>query len=169
MWVMFAGLSKMGQQSRYRDDASLCSPQGADPPPSSYKRKENRQAEIIWTCKIPSASRWIGDAILPNHIKFMSSSALAPIWSTTISESGELTQGSSVSIITLRCSLAESIPGLLKRLQIWARFSLENFDPIQILRTATGLVEYRHSRKALKYIFIWLNGNLPVLICAAES
>ncbi len=41
-------------------------------------------------------------AIKPNHIKFMSSSALAPMWTPHINESSELTQWSLQLLITLR-------------------------------------------------------------------
>ncbi len=60
---------------------------GCWPPPPFTQR---RQAEIIWMSKIPPSSP-LGyrQAIKPNHITFMSSSDLVPMWTPTISESAE--------------------------------------------------------------------------------
>ncbi len=69
--------------------------QGAVPLPA-----QRRLVEITWASKIPPTSP-LGYAMEPNHIKFMSSSDLAPMWNPHISESAELAQWS-LSIISQR-------------------------------------------------------------------
>ncbi len=61
--------------------------------PTPLPLREGRQAEIIWTRKLPPPPHWDRRAIQPNHIKFRTFSALAPIWTTPINESSELTRG----------------------------------------------------------------------------
>ncbi len=55
--------------------------------PTHPPLREGRQVEISWTRKLPPSS------LLPNHIKFRTCSALAPMWTPPINESAELVQG----------------------------------------------------------------------------
>ncbi len=55
--------------------------------------REGRQVEINWARKLPLSSPLGRRAILPNHIKFRTYSALAPMWTPPINESAELTSG----------------------------------------------------------------------------
>ncbi len=56
--------------------------QSADPSPPLYAREG-----------YPPTPHWYIRAIQPNHIKFRTCSALAPMWTPAIDESAELTQG----------------------------------------------------------------------------
>ncbi len=71
---------------------------GTIPPPPPLS--EGRQVEIIWTRKLPPSSPlWDRRAILPNHIKLRTCSALAPILIPPVNESAKLTQGALLLIL----------------------------------------------------------------------
>ncbi len=81
------------------------SPQGAEPhpPPSSTRGKagSNHLNEEI----TPPPPHWDRRAMQPNHIKFRTCSALAPMLTPPVNESAELTQGALYNeFYTLRCS-----------------------------------------------------------------
>jgi hypothetical protein len=64
------------------------------PPP--FSKCKSKSSERINSPPPPSPPHWDTRAALPNHIIFMSGSALAPMWTPPISESGELIHNSDV-------------------------------------------------------------------------
>ncbi len=93
------GLLLWGQASTCykskRDESSMIIlAHRADPPLPFFLTLRQKKVKIIWTSKLHPLRSSPRDrrAIYPNHIKFMSSSDLAPMWTSPISESAELTQ-----------------------------------------------------------------------------
>ncbi len=66
-------------------------PQGADPTPFLYAREGSFKSfeRGNW----PPPPHWDWRVIQPNHIKFRTCSALAPMWIPPINQSAELTRG----------------------------------------------------------------------------
>jgi hypothetical protein len=63
--------------------------QGADPPPPSSTR--GKAGKSFERGNYPPPTHWDIRAIQPNHIKFRTWTALAPMWTPLINESAELT------------------------------------------------------------------------------
>ncbi len=71
-------------------------PQGADPPPSPpllYVREGRKKS--FERGNYPPPPHWDRRAIQPNHIKFRTCNALAPIWNPQINERAEQLRGPS--------------------------------------------------------------------------
>jgi hypothetical protein len=71
------------------------------PPPPPPPRESGYYATFV-------LEHWDRRAIQPNHIKFRTSSALAPMWTSPINESAELTRGPCSYFCTVLCDRMRS-------------------------------------------------------------